>query len=183
MDINPKTRSTDRSTPSIRRATIDDANLLADIGARTFFDTFAKDNTAEDMAMYLASSFSPALQAAELANPLITFLIAEIDGLTVGYAKLVSEETVRKATELSRIYVTQDWIGRGVGEALFNACVEVAKQEGNETMWLAVWERNERARRFYERRGFRIVGEKKFVLGSDIQTDWVMELDLSVKEN
>src|SRR5688572_6465652 len=88
MDINPKTRSTDRSIPSIRRATIDDANLLADIGARTFFDTFAKDNTAEDMAMYLASSFSPSLQAAELANSLITFLIAEIDGVTVGYAKI-----------------------------------------------------------------------------------------------
>lgn len=36
-------------TLSIRRATIDDASLLAEIGARTFFDTFAKDNTGEEI--------------------------------------------------------------------------------------------------------------------------------------
>lgn len=70
--------------------------------------------------MYLASSFSPSLQAEELINPLITFLVAEIDGLTVGYAKLISGSvpecvTGRKAIELSRIYVMQEWIGKGVG--------------------------------------------------------------------
>jgi ribosomal protein S18 acetylase RimI-like enzyme len=171
-------------TLSIRRATIEDASLLAEIGARTFFDTFAKDNTAEDMAMYLASSFSTFLQAEELTNPLITFLVAEIEGVTVGYAKLIAASgpegvTERKAIELSRIYVTQDWIGKGVGEAILKACVEEAKQGGNESLWLAVWERNERAQRFYEKRGFRIVGERKFELGRDIQTDWVMELELT----
>lgn len=170
------------ATPSIRRATIEDANLLADIGARTFLDTFAKDNTAEDMAMYLASSFSPSLQAEELTNPLITFLVAEIDGITVGYAKLISgstaEATERTSIELNRIYVTQDWIGKGIGEAILSACVEEAKQRGNERMWLAVWEKNERAQRFYEKSGFRVAGKKKFELGRDIQTDLVMELEL-----
>lgn len=175
---------TKNPTLSIRRATIEDAGLLSDIGARTFFDTFAKDNTAEDMAMYLASSFSPSLQAEELTNPLITFLVAEIEGLTVGYAKLISGNspevvTGTKAIELSRIYVTQEWIGKGVGEAILRACVEEAKQGGNESIWLAVWERNERAQRFYEKRGFRIVGEKKFQLGRDIQTDLVMEFELT----
>ena len=169
-------------TPSIRRATIDDASLLADIGASTFFDTFAKDNTEEDMTLYLASSFSPSLQAEELTNPLITFLVAEIDGVTVGYAKLISESkpkvTERTSIELNRIYVTLDWIGKGIGESILSACVEEAKQGGNERMWLAVWEKNERARRFYEKSGFRVVGKKNFELGKDIQTDLVMELEL-----
>ena len=33
---------------TIRRATVDDASLLADLGARTFYETFAVDNTPED---------------------------------------------------------------------------------------------------------------------------------------
>jgi len=52
------------SQPSaiLRRATIADAALIAEIGAHTFADTFADDNQPDDMAAYLASSFSPALQ-------------------------------------------------------------------------------------------------------------------------
>ena len=51
--------------PAIRIATPADAALLAELGARTFRDTFAADNRPEDMAAYLASHYSPALQARE----------------------------------------------------------------------------------------------------------------------
>jgi diamine N-acetyltransferase len=37
----------------IRYGTIADAAMLAELGAKTFYDTFAKDNTAEDMATHL----------------------------------------------------------------------------------------------------------------------------------
>jgi len=39
---------------TIRRANSDDAKLLAELGAHTFEETFAADNTSEDMAAYLA---------------------------------------------------------------------------------------------------------------------------------
>ena len=44
-------------------------------------------------------------------------------------------------------------------------------------MWLGVWQRNPRAVRFYEKCGFRRVAEATFVLGTDVQTDWVMARD------
>src|ERR1700730_16973055 len=69
--------------PVIRYARAVDAGLLAELGARTFSETFAADNSAEDMAVYLASSFGPALQAAELADPDSIFLIAEVDGFAI----------------------------------------------------------------------------------------------------
>ena len=43
----------------IRRATVGDAAALAEFGARTFFETFAADNTAEDMRLHLASAWAP----------------------------------------------------------------------------------------------------------------------------
>jgi RimJ/RimL family protein N-acetyltransferase len=45
-------------------------------------------------------------------------------------------------------------------------------------MHLGVWEHNPRAQAFYAKWGFRKVGEERFDLGDDIQTDWVMELAL-----
>ena len=73
---------------NLRYATAADNVLLAEMGARTFYDTFAADNTPENMAAYLAASFSPEKQAAELADPSSVFLIAEVEGAAVGYARL-----------------------------------------------------------------------------------------------
>src|ERR1044071_7503810 len=116
---------------TIRRANSDDAKLLAELGARTFEETFAVDNTKEDMACYLALHFSVAQQAAELAHPASTFLIAEVDGQPAGYAKLQAGEPPNeiegaKPIELVRLYVSQERLGRGVGEALMRACLDEA---------------------------------------------------------
>jgi diamine N-acetyltransferase len=165
---------------SIRRAKPDDAGLLADLGARTFSETFASDNTAEDMAAYLASSFNLAQQTDELADPAAIFLIAEVDGVAAGYAKLYAGKPAgeiegAKPVELVRLYASREWLGRGVGDALMRACVVEAQQAGHETIWLGVWQRNARAQAFYRKWNFRAVGEHPFQLGSDQQTDILME--------
>ena len=165
---------------TIRRANSDDAGLLADLGARTFQDTFAADNTVEDMTAYLASNFSVAQQTAELAHPASTFLIAEVDGEAAGYAKLHAGEPPKeiegdRPIELVRLYISQEWFGRGVGEALMRACLDEARSAGHETLWLGVWERNARAQAFYIKWDFRAVGEHTFHLGSDAQRDILME--------
>jgi diamine N-acetyltransferase len=165
---------------TIRRATSDDANTLAELGARTFEETFAVDNTTEDMAAYLAKHFSVAQQTSELAHPASTFLIAEVDGQAAGYAKLHAGEPPEeiegaKPIELVRLYVLQKWLGRSVGQALMRACLDEARNKGHETLWLGVWEKNARAQAFYKKWDFRAVGEHIFQLGSDAQRDILME--------
>ena len=165
---------------TLRRANSDDANLLAELGARTFLETFAADNTSEDMAAYLAANFNVTQQTAELADPAATFLIAEVDGVAAGYAKLHAGEPAEgiegsKPIELVRLYASREWLGRGVGGALMQACLDEARRAGYETIWLGVWERNERAQAFYRKWSFRAVGEHEFQLGSDSQRDILME--------
>ena len=172
MDQNPEL--------TIRRANPEDAGLLAELGARTFSETFAADNSPEDLAAYVAASFNPARQTAELNDPAITFFVAEVGGLAAGYAQLHAGEPAEgvegpKPVELVRLYVSGGWLGRGVGEALMRACVDGACQAGHETIWLGVWERNGRAQAFYRKRDFRAVGEHVFQLGSDPQRDILME--------
>jgi ribosomal protein S18 acetylase RimI-like enzyme len=165
---------------TIRRAKPEDAGLLAELGARTFSETFAADNSPEDLAAYLAASFSPARQRAELNDPASAAFIAEVGGLAAGYAQLHAGEPAEgvkgsKPVELVRLYVSREWLGCGVGEALMRACVDGARQAGYETIWLGVWERNGRAQAFYRKWNFRAVGEHVFQLGSDSQMDIVME--------
>ncbi len=169
---------------TIRRGTLADAALLSDLGESTFSETFAVDNTPEDMAAYVANSFSIEQQTAELEDPESIFLIAEVDGSAAGYAKLHGSEPAngvegRNPIELVRLYVSREWLGRGVGEQLMRACLDEARQAGHETIWLGVWERNARAQAFYRKWNFRTVGEHMFQLGSDQQRDLVMERDLS----
>ncbi|MBD2158886.1 GNAT family N-acetyltransferase [Leptolyngbya sp. FACHB-16] len=165
---------------TIRRATPKDAGLLAELGARTFFETFAADNSPEDMAAHLAVSFNPSQQMAELNDPAFTYFIAEVNGLAAGYALLHAgrpAEGVKgpKPVELLRLYVSREWLGRSVGEALMRACIDGARGAGHETIWLGVWEQNGRAQAFYRKWNFRAVGEHIFQLGSDPQRDILME--------
>ena len=168
---------------SLRRASPADADLLAELGARTFSETFAHLNTPEDLDAYLSGAFTTAHLADELADADSTFWLAEVEGEAAGYAKLRAGEAPpcvagERPVELARLYVLRKWLGAGVGRALMRECVEEARRRGHRTMWLGVWERNERAQAFYRKWGFRHVGEHVFHLGSDAQTDWLMEREL-----
>ena len=166
-------------TPTIRHATARDATVLAELGARTFYEAFARDNKPEDIDSYIAQAFTPAQIALELADLRSTFLLAQIDGRAVGYAKVHAGKAPAcvdgpRPIELERIYVDQTVIGRGVGAALMQACLDEARQAHYGAVWLGVWERNDRAQAFYRKWGFRDVGAKTFTVGQDVQNDRVM---------
>jgi GNAT superfamily N-acetyltransferase len=176
-------------TIAIRPAAIGDAAALSRLGATTFRETFEQENTPQDMERYLAGAFTPAQQAAEIADPESTVLLAEYrddsgDGTLVGYAHLLSgpvPEGVEGAAplELKRLYVRRAWHGRRVAQALMDAAIDAARARGAQTLWLGVWERNSRAMAFYTKYGFVRVGEHAFVLGADVQTDWLLARPLT----
>ena len=164
---------------TIRAAEPGDAAALAAFAARTFRETFEADNTPEDMALHLKTSYGPELQAAELRDPGTVTLLAEDGRRLAGYSQLrenPAPECVRgpEPIEIRRFYVDRAWQGRGVAQALMVASLEAAMQRGARTVWLAVWERNLRAQAFYRKCGFEDCGAKEFVLGQDRQTDRVM---------
>jgi diamine N-acetyltransferase len=164
---------------AIRQATVRDAELLARLGAALFLQTFAHQNTPEDMAAYLASAFSPVLQAAELEQPGTLVLIASIGDVPTGYAQLAVTQPVEGVQavdpiELVRFYVDAAWHGRGLSHGLMQEVLDRAAARVHDRIWLGVWEKNGRAIAFYEKQGFEVVGRKDFLLGSDLQTDLVM---------
>ncbi|HKA67608.1 MAG TPA: GNAT family N-acetyltransferase [Actinomycetes bacterium] len=73
--------------------------------------------------------------------------VAEADGRPVGFAAV-------GGGMLHHLYVAPEWQGRGVGGALLDAA-----RAGRDRLEVWVFQQNERARTFYERRGFVLVRE------------------------
>ena len=166
-------------TISIRAGVTTDASSLAELAARTFRETFEAENRPHDMALHIAHAYGTFQQERELVDPDIATLLVEVDGHLAGYAQLRSGVppacvTEEEPVELWRFYIAQSWQGRGVAQALMRRVESEAYRRGGRTLWLGVWERNERAKAFYHKNGFTDVGSHVFMLGTDAQTDRIL---------
>lgn len=165
--------------PAIRKAHQQDAKQLAAIAEETFRDTFAAQNTPDNMALHCRTSFGEVIQAEEIANPNMASLLCEQEGRLVGFAQLRWGKApgcvVADAPgEVLRFYVIGDCHGKGIARHLMNACIDEMRSRRSDVVWLGVWERNPRAIAFYRKVGFVEVGEQVFSVGHDPQRDVVM---------
>jgi diamine N-acetyltransferase len=167
----------------IRQADASDAQLIAVLGAVTFYEAYFEQDDPPDLANYIAEAFAPEKILTEIENPNATFFIIYRNEKAVGYAKFRRDGerpagVAENSIELQRIYVLERVFGKGVGERLLNHCLAAAKREGFEFLWLGVWEENRRARRFYEKHGFRKVGTLTFPYGETVGTNLVLQKNL-----
>ena len=81
--------------------------------------------------------------------------------------------------ELERIYVIASYQGKRLGEEILNQIKHIALQRKKNSLWLGVWEHNQRAIKFYQRNAFKKFGTHPYFIGNDEQTDWLMRFDLS----
>ena len=168
---------------NIRIATAADAAVVADLARRTFYDTFAATNDPGDMALHLAQAYGIDQQTRELTDRDITTLLVEDDGCAIAYAQVRGGHVPDcvpgpDPIELWRFYVDRDRHGRGIAQPLMDRVKDEARRRGARTLWLGVWERNDRARAFYVKCGFEDAGEHIFLFGTDPQTDRVMAAPL-----
>lgn len=164
----------------IREATMQDARLIADISHQTFYDTFAAANSKADMDKFLNEQFTKGRLMLEVGAKQNIFLLAYEDNNIAGYVKLRDERVPLSlgslsAIEVARLYAMANKIGKGIGSVLMQCCIDIASQKNKEWLWLGVWEKNQRAIDFYTRWGFEKFDETDFLLGDDLQKDWLMK--------
>ncbi|HXG81638.1 MAG TPA: GNAT family N-acetyltransferase [Sphingomicrobium sp.] len=164
-----------------RQATADDADDLAELGARTFTHTFGHLYQPGDLDIFL-QNHSPANWQKELADPAFEVRVAEQDGRMVGYVKLgpphLPFEPRGEAAELRQLYVIEEMKGQGVAHALMDWAIDRARDQRADYLYLSVFVDNHRARRFYEKYGFEPEGTYAFMVGSHADEDIVMRLKL-----
>ncbi len=168
---------------TVRMAVREDAALVAELSRQTFYETYHLQNTQENMELFLTNVFTTAGLMAEVGAEGNTFFIAFHGSEALGYVRLRESTTPVElgnmaAIEIPRIYVLQSAIGKGVGKQLMLRAIVFAQEKNKQVIWLGVWDRNQRAIDFYTKFGFERFGEDEFILGSDVQTDWLMKRPL-----
>jgi ribosomal protein S18 acetylase RimI-like enzyme len=163
--------------------TLNDVEKLQTISRITFSQTFMEHNSVQDMDTYLNKNFSIPQLNSEIANTDSEFYFAKDGEMIIGYLKVntSSAQTEIKdlaAFEIERIYVDQSYLGKKIGQQLFEKAIELAKAKNKSYVWLGVWEENHRALAFYKKNGFVPFDKHIFKLGNDEQTDIMMKLEL-----
>lgn len=157
---------------------------LQNLARTTFIESFAEQNSPEQLAEYLNRAFSEAQLLQELQTPSSWFYGLRWGDEMVGYLKInasgaQSDLQMPNSLEIERIYLLQQAQGKGFGRLLLNTAIQQARLKGCERIWLGVWEHNTAAIAFYEHMGFRKFDEHVFTLGNEDQCDWLMAMELN----
>ncbi len=163
---------------TIRRATIDDAATLAELGRVTFIDAFGHLYTRADLQAFIDDSHSVAAYARALSHPDYALWLAQSDGVAMGYAQagpcgLPHAEVQPGDGELKRLYLLRSAQNGGVGVALLDTALAWLQSDGPRTLWISVWSENYGAQRFYGRHGFAHVGEYEFIVGEQRDREFI----------
>lgn len=182
VQVRPKQQIPNKPTFHLRTATLQDAPVIAQLGASVFATTFGFSIPTRDLDAYLDEAYSVSAIEADISSTTkhVVVACAGLEGHVVGFAQLTEGTTepciqdLDDVVELQRLYVHPDYLGIGMGRALTRQTETMAKQMGYRILWLGVWEGNFQAQRIYEAMGFSRAGDHEFQMGRCIQTDWIM---------
>ena len=171
---------------TLRPATPDDAEALAELGRDSFVAAFGGLYRKEDLAAFLADYRSPEKFCAHLADPATLIEVAEGDGKLAAYCLIVRghkfgerpEPSPARPVFISQLYCAPDMTGRGLGAALIEWAIAQGRAWGADAMQLSVFSDNLGAQRFYHRYGFSKVADIDFWVGNQRDHEFLYELKL-----
>lgn len=159
---------------------------LSEFAVGSFVATFGHIYAPDDLSAFLAEWNTPAVLAAQLADPAFALaLVRGDDSAILGFAKLgpidfdlPAGQPALRATELHQLYLAETAKGTGIADALMRWTIAEARASGNAILYLSVFTENPRAQAFYRRYGFVDVGRNPFRVGNHVDEDRIWRLDI-----
>lgn len=158
----------------IRIATPPNGEAITVIAKKTYQETYPNLFKPEQLGRIFHNVTE------KINDPNNTYIIAELDGVMIGYARIIYHNDVAM---LDKLYLLQNYQGYGYGKQLFAKCCQLAVSRGYNQMNLMVWEKNTSAISFYEKFGF-VKGKLEPVkFDNEIFFDYSMSLNLTAQLN
>lgn len=154
---------------SIIKATTKHSQLLAEIGQTSYLESHGHSASAADISQYVQETYNVYVFEQELLDPGNIYHIINYDDKPAGYSKIILNSPHPKIqtvniTKLERLYLLKEFYQLKLGYQLFQANMELSRQQKQLGMWLYVWKENQRAFTFYKRVGFQVLGSYYFKL-------------------
>lgn len=149
----------------IRRWTQADLPTVQNLLLETWLDAYTSFIPRDDLVGYLHVQYSQAKLKALLGDPDVTGLVAESDGVVVGYAKLFHDRAQQRFY-VHQLYILPARQGLGLGHRLMASAQERARELGADCIWLGVMVKNTQAVEWYKKMGYTITETAPFAMGS-----------------
>jgi len=151
----------------IIKAEIKHAELIANIGKKTFCESHGISASKENINAFISEKYTIEALENELNNNNNSYYLIYFNNKLAGFSKVQfntenSNIAVKNITKLDRFYLLKDFYGKKLGLKLFEFNIEISKKNQQKGIWLAVWVENKRAIKFYKKAGFKIVGKYDF---------------------
>lgn len=175
---------TDPNQAQIREASAADLDTLQAFAVRTWLTAFAYSfDGSEEARNHIEQELNAAAFARALQKD--TLLLIEAQETLLGYAHLgvpefASVTVTAGDLQLRRLYVEPQVHARGVGSRLLDSVFDRARAAGAQSLWLEVWQHNQRAARLYRRYGFETVAAQRYhdSQGQPLDFDYIMRARL-----
>jgi ribosomal protein S18 acetylase RimI-like enzyme len=153
----------------IKKPAIQDSKLLSILSKESFLVPHGHSAPKKDVDNYVSNNFNEENFIKELEDKKNEYHLIYYKEKIAGFSKLVfnfenKNVDAKNITQMSRLYLLEEFYGLGLGKELFNFNVSLAKENKQAGIWLAVWIENQRAITFYKKMGFKKVGNYDFYL-------------------
>ena len=168
------------TTIQIRPATIHDAAPLSTLATTVFSETYGAMIPPDTLQTHLEEQLSVEALRVDLVDSSTHYFVTYCNETLIGFSKLSATHqpsalACTKSIEMVKLYVASGYHGFGMGAKLMKRSLFEAKERGYESIWLCVWEKNERAISFYRKWGFEQVGMMEILVGEVVFDDLVLE--------
>ena len=162
---------------TIREALPEDVSLIHDLAWQIWPSAYGHILTQEQIDYMLEMMYSASSLQKQMDDGALFIFLVENDQY-VGYASY--QQTDPGVFKLHKIYVLPSEQGKGAGRFMIDYVISKVKEQGGNRLQLQV-NRGNKARYFYEKLGFQVIGSFDFDIGKGfVMDDYVMELSFEI---
>jgi len=161
----------------IRKAKLEDACNIAMLKIQVWLHTYATDGIEPEYAEYLNAEITKEKTETIIINSKKQLFLAEKEGRIIACYQLDFDTSCPvnkiKEPELSVLYLSQHFHGRGIGRELLLHAEKEIKKSGYSGIWLTAYHENRQAIDFYYRQNYLMKGKCFFEMGDSKYENWV----------
>jgi diamine N-acetyltransferase len=164
----------------ILQASINEIAIVQKIAHQTWPITFANILTPQQISFMLGWMYDLKALESQVTEKGHVFLLAQEEGEYLGFASYEIHCKDSNKTKIHKIYILPETQGKGVGKSLINRIITIAKENGDNHLFLNVNRFNQKAIDFYAHIGFYEAYREVIDIGNGfIMDDIVMEMKLT----
>ncbi|MEX2511940.1 MAG: GNAT family N-acetyltransferase [Cyclobacteriaceae bacterium] len=164
---------------SLQSAGIDQIPIIQKIAKVTWPITFREILSKKQLKYMLEMMYSSSSLTDQMETHHHRFLLAIENGKVLGFTSFEIGFDGKTSLKIHKLYLLPEAQGKGIGKIMLQQIGEVGLKNQSTHMILNVNRYNHKAIQFYEKWGFKIIGEELIPIGAGyVMDDYIMDKPL-----